>query len=115
MEILAEFQGYHVPVFDIGRSIGYGIKSKITIAVSNASLESTVFPLMRMWEETSYRLELRQTIKECADSEFASLATRTGPKYSLTFDPDFENMLRAEKIPVAVIREEGTLLPLISH
>ncbi|ENN76633.1 hypothetical protein YQE_06853, partial [Dendroctonus ponderosae] len=104
---MSVFQGYHVPVFDIGRSVGYGIKSEITIAVNNATLESTVLPLMRRWEETSYRLELRQTIKECADSEFASLATRTGPKYLLTFDPDFENVFRAEKISVAVIREEG--------
>lgn len=94
-------------MFDIGRSVEYGIKSKINITVNNACLESTVLPLMRMWEETSYKLELRQTIKECADSEFLSLPNRTGPKYTLTFDPDFENILKEEKIPVAVIREEG--------
>ncbi|XP_030749846.1 phosphoribosylformylglycinamidine synthase [Sitophilus oryzae] len=104
---LSVFQGYNVPVFDIGHSVGYGIKSQIVVTVNNASLESTVFPLMRKWEETSYKLELRQTIKECADSEFSSLISRTGPKYILTFDPDDDNILKEEKIPVAVIREEG--------
>ncbi|XP_050308110.1 phosphoribosylformylglycinamidine synthase [Anthonomus grandis grandis] len=104
---LTVFQGFQVPVFTIGKSVEYGVKSKINITVNNAQLESTVLPLMRMWEETSYKLELRQTIKECADSEFQSLPTRTGPKYKLTFDPDFENILKEEKIPVAVIREEG--------
>ncbi|XP_018567396.1 phosphoribosylformylglycinamidine synthase [Anoplophora glabripennis] len=100
---------YNVPVFKIGRSMGYGIKSKISITVNNACLESTVLPLMRMWEETSYKLELQQTIKVCADSEFASLPIRTGPKYLLTFDPDREEKLaKQEIIPVAVIREEGT-------
>lgn len=96
-----------MPVFEIGKSVGYGIKSKVTVGVNNASLESSVLSLMRMWEETSYQLELRQTIKECADSEYLSLSDRTGPKYMLTFDPDFENVLKEEKIPVAVIREEG--------
>ncbi|XP_066258232.1 phosphoribosylformylglycinamidine synthase [Euwallacea similis] len=104
---MSVFQGFHVPVFQIGKSIGYGIQSKVTVSVNNAVLESTVLPLMRMWEETSYKLELHQTIKECADSEFLSLATRTGPKYKLTFDPDFESVLKEEKVPVAVIREEG--------
>ncbi|KAL1505862.1 hypothetical protein ABEB36_005322 [Hypothenemus hampei] len=104
---LSVFQGYHVPVFDIGRSVGFGIESTVTITVNNTTLESTVLPLMRKWEETSYQLELRQTIKECADSEFLSLPTRSEPKYRLTFDPDFESVLKEEKVPVAVIREEG--------
>lgn len=64
---------------------------------------------MKMWEETSYKLELQQTIKSCADSEFNSLPSRTGPKYVLTFDPDEEKAIaKDEIISVAVIREEGT-------
>ncbi|KAJ8922735.1 hypothetical protein NQ315_007770 [Exocentrus adspersus] len=103
------FKKHHVPVFKIGRSVHYGIKSTVSITVNNACLESTVFPLMRMWEETSYKLELQQTIKMCADSEFASLLTRIGPKYVLTFDPDKEEKTAKEEIiPVAVVREEGT-------
>ncbi|CAH1958627.1 unnamed protein product [Acanthoscelides obtectus] len=102
------FKQHKAPVFKIGKSVDYGIKSKVAIAVNNACLESTVLPLMRMWEETSYKLELRQTIKECAESEFNSLRTRTGPKYALTFDPDVERPQRTQIIDVAVIREEGT-------
>lgn len=62
-----------------------------------------------MWEETSYKVELQQTIKSCADSEFTILPKRTGPKYLLTFDPEEEKKsAKDEIISVAVIREEGT-------
>lgn len=62
-----------------------------------------------MWEETSYRLELQQTIKQCADAEFESLASRTFPRYTLTFDPDEERVVKGlQPIRVAVLREEGT-------
>lgn len=64
-----------------------------------------------MWEETSYQLELRQTIKDCADSEYNSYNYRTGPKYKLTFDPDDQTVARPVQVctvEVAVIREEGT-------
>lgn len=97
-----------MPVFKIGKSVGYGMKSQIQIVVNNSCLESTVLSIMKMWEETSYKLELQQTIKSCADSEFNSLPRRTGPKYSLTFDPDEDKPVKDEIISVAVIREEGT-------
>lgn len=119
------FLRYNVPVYNIGNSVGYGIKSKIAINVdSNHSycFESTVLPLMQMWEETSYNLELLQTRKECAKSEFELLERRKAPKYELTFDPDEEmevaaaNLIRSSSISnggnggvkVAVLREEGT-------
>ncbi|KAG5879806.1 hypothetical protein JTB14_013452 [Gonioctena quinquepunctata] len=102
------FKQYNVPVFKIGKSVGFGLKSKIGITVNNACLESTVLPLMKMWEETSFKLELRQTIRSCAESEFNSLPNRKGPKYALTFDPDEEKSTGNESIAVAVVREEGT-------
>lgn len=95
-------------MFEIGYSIGYGMSSEVVIAVSNACIESTVLPLYKMWEETSYRLECFQTIKDCAESEFNSLATRLGPKCKLTFDPDEEPLYTTGNIKVAVLREEGT-------
>lgn len=102
-------QKHHVSVYNIGNSVGYGINSPVAITVNNACIESTVLPLMKMWEETSYYLELRQTIRACADSEFNSLAKRSGPKYKLSFDPDRESSIKTEEtIKVAVIREEGT-------
>lgn len=98
-----------MPVYKIGKSVGHGIDAKIAININHACIESTVRPLMRMWEETSYKLELQQTIKQCADSEFNSLATRSFPKYVLTFDPDEERVIKG-LVPfrVAVLREEGT-------
>ncbi|XP_074041369.1 phosphoribosylformylglycinamidine synthase [Leptinotarsa decemlineata] len=102
------FKNHNVPVFKIGKSVGYGIKSKIGITVNNACLESTVLPLMKMWEETNYKLELLQTIESCADSEFFSLSERKGPKYVLTFDPDEDTGIESGLFSVAVIREEGT-------
>lgn len=107
--MLISLQNYNVPVYKIGKSVGYGIKSHIQIVVNNSCLESTLLSLMKMWEETSYKLELQQTIKKCADSEFNSLPTRTGPKYALTFDPEEEKLVdKTDIISVAVIREEGT-------
>ncbi|KAJ8936186.1 hypothetical protein NQ318_020931 [Aromia moschata] len=82
------FKSNQVSVFKIGRSVGHGIRSKVSITVNNACLESTVFPLMRMWEETSYKLELQQTIKACADSSITIWQRGRGL--------------------MAVIREEGT-------
>lgn len=98
-----------MPVHNIGVSAGFGINSQVAITVNNACIESTILPLMKMWEETSYHLELKQTIKACADSEFNSLEKRTGPKYKLTFDPDRESQIKTnEVVKVAVLREEGT-------
>lgn len=50
-------------------------------------LKSNVFELYRIWEETSYRLELRQASRKCVKKEFDNLKNRTGPRYKLTFDP----------------------------
>ncbi|XP_057663303.1 phosphoribosylformylglycinamidine synthase [Diorhabda carinulata] len=102
------FRSNNVPVYQIGKTVGYGIKSKFGIICNNACLESTILPIMQLWEQTSYRIELLQTIKSCADAEFHSLSNRTGPKYVLTFDPDEDKIVKDEIISVAVIREEGT-------
>ncbi|RZC42112.1 phosphoribosylformylglycinamidine synthase-like [Asbolus verrucosus] len=106
---LAVFKKHKVPVYKIGKSVGCGVDAKITISVNNACIETTVLPLMRMWEETSYKLELHQTIKTCADSEYNSLTSRSHPKYKLTFDPDADSSIKGPvHVNVAVLREEGT-------
>lgn len=102
------FQEINVPVYNIGKSVGHGIESKISIIVKNSCLESRVLPLMQMWEETSHRLELHQTTKACADQEYNSLANRKCPVYKLTFDPDLSFPKSEKEIKVAVIREEGS-------
>lgn len=84
------------------------MRSEILINVNTVTFESRLVNLMMMWEETSYKLELQQTIKVCADSEFNILSQRMGPKYKLTFDPDEDKTTKGQNIEVAVIREEGT-------
>ena len=48
---------------------------------------------MQIWEETSYRLECRQTNVECASQEYNELKKRTAPIYNLTFNPDANSKL----------------------
>ena len=87
--VLNIFNSYEVPVYRIGRSRGHGLNSKIIFTVNDkVVLESTVLPLMKTWEETSYQLERRQTNVECAVEEFEGLKDRTAPAYKLSFDPD---------------------------
>ena len=64
-----------------------------------------------IWEETSYRLELRQASPQAVTQEFQNLKNRKGPKYHLTFNPSdrVKPMRPLESQPrVAVIREEGS-------
>lgn len=57
-------------------------------------LSSSVLDLMKVWEETSYRLECRQTNVECALQEYSELKDRSAPVYKLTFDPDLKSKLK---------------------
>ncbi|KAK0172935.1 hypothetical protein PV328_006197 [Microctonus aethiopoides] len=107
------FAHFNVPVFNIGKSRGNGIDSKVIFSVgNNIVLNTSILPLMQMWEETSYQLERRQTNIECAEKEFNDLKLRKEPLYKLTFNPDvpiiIEQKLLTSQINVAVIREEGT-------
>ncbi|XP_043267465.1 phosphoribosylformylglycinamidine synthase [Venturia canescens] len=111
--VLKTFESFNAPVFPIGKSIGLGLESKVIVSVNNdLLLDSSVLCLMKIWEETSYRLELRQTNVNCANEEYDGLKDRTVPAYNLTFDPDIIPVSRASssfspQVKVAVIREEG--------
>ncbi|XP_076754672.1 phosphoribosylformylglycinamidine synthase [Xylocopa sonorina] len=109
--VLDVLKEYNVPVYLIGRSEGFGLSSKVKIRVQEKTvLDSTVLPLMNLWEETSYQLERRQTNIECALKEFKGLKDRSAPVYKLTFNPDFRTTTiynLSSNITVAVIREEG--------
>ncbi|XP_043596349.1 phosphoribosylformylglycinamidine synthase isoform X2 [Bombus pyrosoma] len=110
--VLEVFNQFDVPVYLIGRSEGFGLSSKIKVQVQEKIfLDSTVLPLMSLWEETSYQLERRQTNVECALQEFSGLQDRTAPCYKLTFNPDIRSTAIYKhlllNIPVAIIREEG--------
>lgn len=106
------FKQFNAPVYLIGKSTGFGFQSKVTITVNEETvLDTSLQPLMYLWEETSYQLELRQTNINCALEEYNGLKERTTPAYKLTFDPDRKphsiEKLLPSNIRVAVIREEG--------
>ncbi|CAK9831747.1 Phosphoribosylformylglycinamidine synthase [Anthophora retusa] len=105
------FKQYNVPVYLIGLSTEYGLSSKVNITIQEKTvLNSTVLSLMKLWEETSYQLERRQTNVDCAVEEFNGLKDRTGPAYKLTFNPDQPVAVQkhvSSNIAVVVIREEG--------
>ncbi|XP_033209922.1 phosphoribosylformylglycinamidine synthase [Belonocnema kinseyi] len=110
--VLKQFENLKVPAFLIGKSSGLGLTSQVNVSVNDVNvLTSSVLDLMKIWEETSYRLECRQTNLECALQEYSELKDRSAPVYKLTFDPDLKSKLKSplsQKIRVAVIREEGT-------
>lgn len=110
--VLEKFESLGVPAFVIGKSTGHGLNSKINVSVNDKIvLDSTVLDLMKIWEETSFKLECRQTNLECAMQEYRELKDRSTPAYKLTFDPDAIPKLETpliKRIKVAVIREEGT-------
>lgn len=109
--IMHEFNKENVNAFHIGKSVGFGMHSKIVIQhKGNSIIDATTLEIIKKWERTSYELEKHQMNPECADDEFESFAFRTGPKYQLTFDPD--EALKLLKTPasawrVACVREEG--------
>lgn len=109
--VLKEFEENDVNVFHIGSSSGFGMRSQISIkSGSFALIESTTLEVMKKWERTSYELEKLQMNPECAEAEYQSLDSRTGPKYHLSFNPDDAvKLMKTITNPwkVAVIREEG--------
>lgn len=108
---LREFKDNKVNAFHIGRSVGFGMQSKISIKHGCFTLiESTTFNITKKWERTSYELEKLQMNPECADEEYRSFEERKGPRYQLSFNPDDAlKLLKTIPTPwcVAVIREEG--------
>ncbi|XP_014295067.2 phosphoribosylformylglycinamidine synthase [Microplitis demolitor] len=109
-DVLGIFQKAKVPAFFIGKATKLGMDSQITVDVNDERvLDSTVFQLMKIWEETSAWLEKRQTNVSCAEEEFASLRKRRIPYSHLSFDPDMKPVVEKplKVVKVAVVREEG--------
>ncbi|XP_058807082.1 phosphoribosylformylglycinamidine synthase [Phymastichus coffea] len=108
-DVLKVFEKFQAPAYVIGKSVGFGVNSKIDVSVEKKSvLISTVITLMNVWEETSYQLDLRQTNADCARQEYKNFHKKTSPAYKLTFDPNVPLSTKPNlTIPVAVIREEG--------
>ncbi|GAB6025567.1 hypothetical protein CHUAL_011298 [Chamberlinius hualienensis] len=94
--------------------IGYTTTNPtICIAVNEKSVLSEQMAVLRnIWEETSFRLELLQTARECVRMEEGGMAARKNPPFVLSFDPNesilSNSMHLSDAIKVAVVREEGT-------
>lgn len=97
----------------LGTTVGTGPRAQVSISVGGEeTICLTVLEAARLWEETSYQLENRQTNPECAEDEYRSLADRAHTTYDVPFSyrdfvlgPDYA----AVNVPrVAIIREEGT-------
>lgn len=62
---------------------------------------------MKIWEETSYKLECRQTNEDCALQEFSELKSRRAPEYKTSFNPDFtfnlENPMERKKFLILFV------------
>jgi phosphoribosylformylglycinamidine synthase len=106
-----EFKKLNVNSFHIGKSIGYGMQSRIKVKAHDFELiDISTLDAIKKWERTSYELEKLQMNPECAIEEYESYEKRTGPKYNLTFDTsETIKLMRGPRnqFKVAVIREEG--------
>jgi len=74
-------------------------------------LRSDILSLRDLWEATSFRIELEQADAGCVAAERDGLRHRTPPDFELSFTPrptPPEVMDRKAKIPVAILREEGS-------
>lgn len=109
--VLNQFERENVNAVVIGKSKGFGMESRIKISANgNEMIDMSTLEATKKWERTSYELEKLQMNPECAEEEYQSYESRTGPKYKLTFSPD--DAMELMKVPanqfrVAVVREEG--------
>jgi phosphoribosylformylglycinamidine synthase len=106
---LGVFRAAEVPCRIIGRTVA---EPEIRIAIGGREvLNADMRHLRDQWEATSFRIELEQANPECVWAERLSLPDRTAPPYALSFTPVVtapEIMARENKVPVAILREEGS-------
>jgi len=107
--VLRVFRSAEVPCEVIGRTV---IEPEVRIVVNGSEvLSADMRELRDLWEATSFRLELEQANPDCVAVERDGLRHRTAPPYALSFIPQPTPpaiMNRDSKIPVAILREEGS-------
>jgi phosphoribosylformylglycinamidine synthase len=103
------FESADVPCEVVGRTV---IEPEIRIVVGGQEvLLADMRELRDTWEATSFRLDLEQADPGCVAAERDGLCERTAPPYALSFIPQATAPSikdRLDKIPVAVLREEGS-------
>ncbi|CAL1547204.1 unnamed protein product [Lymnaea stagnalis] len=112
-DIVAALKKDNVQHVLLGKSLRSDRETTPQIVVSvNGSLvlESSMFELRDMWEETSFVLEKRQSNPNCVKQEQQGLRLRREPTYVLNFDPDLLVVHRSLVCnpKVAILREEGS-------
>ena len=98
-----------VPCIPIGKTTA---DTSVRIAVNGRPvLTEDMVRLRDLWEETSYRIERLQANPRCVEQERLTIRQRKTPAYTLRFTPlptAPEILASRTKIPVAVVREEGS-------
>jgi len=103
------FKAHDVPCLDIGRTTA-GPALSISFG-DEAIFEGDVRALRDIWEATSFQLDRRQADPGFVAEEESGLKHRRTPSWGLSFDPETTPpaiMDRSRKIPVAILREEGS-------
>ncbi|MDE2832493.1 MAG: phosphoribosylformylglycinamidine synthase [Gemmatimonadota bacterium] len=98
-----------VPIQTIGKATA---SPDIQISVNKQCVLKRPMPELRdLWEATSFQLERQQTNPSCVSQEEATLHARTGPNFTVPFEPmpTPPAILNASRKPaVAIVREEGS-------
>jgi phosphoribosylformylglycinamidine synthase len=107
--ILEQFAAAGVPCRPIGDTVE---GPAVTVRYNGDTvLSDDVRDLRDLWEATSFQLDRLQADPECVAEEQAGLHARRGPSFVVPFMPrptPAAVMARREKIPVAILREEGS-------
>ncbi|TDH67925.1 hypothetical protein CCR75_004369 [Bremia lactucae] len=109
MEILSLFQASNVPLVKLGNVTTDGV-IRVTMNGEVVLLDQMI-DLRDVWEATSFELEKQQCNPECVAQEQASLRTRTGPRYTLSYVPHATpaRQLNTRHLHrIAILREEGS-------
>ena len=86
--------------------------TRVTIRYNgDVALEGDVRDFRDVWEETSFQLDRLQASPECVEQERSGLRYRTGPRFTVPYEPmptPTAILEKSDKIPVAILREEGS-------
>jgi phosphoribosylformylglycinamidine synthase len=108
-QTMEAFAQSDVPAMAIGRTLS---EPTFRVAVGGkVVLEDDVRNLRDLWEATSFQLDRLQADPDHVEIEAAGLRSRKTPPFHLSYTPESTPLMvleRPEKIPVAVLREEGS-------
>lgn len=110
--VMEAYRTHNIPCKNIGYSTTVTTTPfEISIQINGEEiLRNKMVDLRDTWEETSFRLEYRQTNPECVIQEKNGLSQRKSPPFHINFDPSqcISKPIAGSGPRVAVIREEGT-------